>query len=168
MIPTPKSEQPRELGLTPVSIMVVDTIGTSSMNTIISRKALPKGALPLKLGNTQKVSTLAGTMKTNEMVNLHKLKLPEFDKNHRADKQKALFFDQKCRYDIILGADFLTKSGIDILYSTGTMEWFENVLPMREAHKLNNAEYLTMADAYLMQTEEKDSGEDWLDSYATT
>ena len=48
------------------------------------------------------------------------------------------------------------------------MEWFENVLPMREANKLNNAKYLAMADAYTMQTEEEDFGEDWLDSYATT
>ena len=48
------------------------------------------------------------------------------------------------------------------------MEWFENILPTREAHKLNDAEYLAMADAYIIQTEEEDFGEDWLDSYATT
>ena len=114
---------------------------------MISRKALPRGALPLKLGNTQKVSTLAGTMKTNEMVKLRNLKVPEFDKNYWVDEQKALIFDQKCRYGIILGADFLTKTGIDILYSTGTMKWFEHVLSRREAHRTNNAEYLAMSDA---------------------
>ena len=81
------------------------------------------------------------------MVHLRNLKLPEFDKNRRIDEQKALVFDQKCRYDIILGSDFLTKLGIDILYSTVTMEWFETVLPMREPHKVNNTEYLAMADA---------------------
>ena len=48
------------------------------------------------------------------------------------------------------------------------MEWFENVLPMREPHKVNNSEYLVMADAYVIQTEEEELGEDWLDSYATT
>ena len=68
------------------------------------------------------------------------------------DKQKALSFDKKCRYAIILGADLLIKSGIDILYSTGTMEWFKNILPMREAHKLINAKCLAMADAYIMRT----------------
>ena len=66
------------------------------------------------------------------------------------------------------GADFTTKSGIDILYSTGTMELFENVLPMREAQKIDNAEYLAMSDAYIMKTEEEDFRKDWLDSYATT
>ena len=39
---------------------------------------------------------------------------------------------------------------------------------MREAHTLKNAEYLAIADAYILQTEEEDFGEDWLDSYATT
>ena len=70
------------------------------------------------------------------MVKLRNLKSPEFDKNRWIDEQKKLIFNQKCWYDIILGADFLTKSGIDILYSTGTMDWFENILPMSKAHKL--------------------------------
>ena len=49
----------------------------------------------MKLGNTQKVSTLAGTTKTNEMMKLRNLKVPDFDKNRRIDEQKALIFDQK-------------------------------------------------------------------------
>ena len=61
-------------------------------------------------------------MKTNEIVQLRNLKVQEIDKNRCIDKQKALVFDQKCRYYIIQGEDFLTKSSIDILYSTGTME----------------------------------------------
>ena len=65
--------------------------------------------------------TLAGTTQTKEMVHLSGLKLPKFDKNRTIDVQKALIFDEKCRYDVILCADFLTKSGIDIKYSTGTM-----------------------------------------------
>jgi hypothetical protein len=39
------------------------------------------------------------------------------------DQQKALVFDaDSCRYDVILGADFLSKTGIDVKYSTGTIE----------------------------------------------
>ena len=48
------------------------------------------------------------------------------------------------------------------------MEWFKNVVPMKEAHKLYNTKYLAMVDAYVMQVEEADVGKDWLDSYATT
>ena len=71
-------------------------------------------------------------MKTQHMINLRELKLPEFDKSKKVDELKALIFEGKCRYDLILGADFLTKTGIDINYSTGTMHWFENVRPIRE------------------------------------
>ena len=113
MIPTPKNGTPRDLSLTPISIMVIDTISTiksrkilkvlfdpGSTKTMISRKVLPKDTIPKVLSNTKNVSTLAGTMQTKEMVHLRNLKLPEFDKNRRIDEQKALVFYQKCRYDI--------------------------------------------------------------------
>ena len=74
--------------------------------------------------------------------------------------QKALIFDGKCRYDIILGADFLTKTGIDIKYSTGTMHWFENVQPMREPWKLNNKEHHALACTFDIQSEDELIGED--------
>jgi hypothetical protein len=84
------------------------------------------------------------------------------------DEQKALIFEKKCRYDVILGSDFLTKSGIDIMYSDGTMSWFGNALNMREPWSLHNSDYLAMADTFEMQIEDKDIfGEDWLVSYMT-
>ena len=53
-------------------------------------------------------------MQTKDMVYLQELKLPKFDKNRQVDEHKALIFYGKCCYGIILGADFLTKMGIDI------------------------------------------------------
>ena len=160
--------------------MVVDTIGLKksrallkvlfdpgSTKTLISRKALPKGTKPTALDTIRKVSTLAGSMQTSDLVHLRDMRLPEFDKNRRIDEQKALVFDGKCRYDVILGADFLTKAGIDINYSTGTMHWFENVRPMREPWKLDNSEYHAMACAFDIQADDELIGEDWLDSYLT-
>ena len=101
------------------------------------------------------------------MVHLRNLKLPEFDKNRIISEQKALIFDNKCRYDIILGSNFLTKIGLDIKYSTGEMEWYDNTLPMREPWKIDNREFLAMADSYAVQTEDEETfGPDWLDNYA--
>jgi len=37
-----------------------------------------------------------------------------------------------------LGADFLTKTGIDVKYSTNTIEWFDNELPLRDPHSLTD------------------------------
>jgi hypothetical protein len=49
------------------------------------------------------VNTLAGT----DM-------LPEFDKNRIIDQKMALVFQSEtCKYDVILGVDFLTKTGVD-------------------------------------------------------
>jgi hypothetical protein len=61
------------------------------------------------------------------MVVSRNLRLPELDKTRNVNQQKALVFDtDSCRYDVILGADLLSKTGIDVKYSTGTIEWFDN------------------------------------------
>jgi hypothetical protein len=78
---------------------------------------------------------------------MRNLRLPEFDKNRNVDQQKALVFQSEaCKYDVILGADFLTKTGIDIKYSTGTMEWFDSELPLRNSHLLEVKDFQAMAE----------------------
>ena len=79
--------------------------------------------------NGATLTTLAGKMSATEMVTMRDFCLPEFDKNRRIKEQKALVFDTPCQYDIILGTDFLSKSGIKINNKTGFMEWFESLLP---------------------------------------
>ncbi len=77
------------------------------------------------------------------MVVLRNLRLPELDKNRNVDQQKALIFDaDTCRYDVLLGADFLSKTGMDVKYSTGTTEWFDNELPLCDTRYLQNKEFL--------------------------
>ena len=120
--------------LTSVTIMVVDTISSvksgillkvlldsGSTTTMISRKCLPRNCQTCKFSNSRKIGTLAGSYTSSEMVVLRNLRLPELDKNRNVYQQKALIFDaDSCRYFVILGADFLSKTGIDVKYSTGT------------------------------------------------
>ena len=81
------------------------------------------------------------------MVVLRNLRLPELDKNRNVDQQKALIFDtDSCRYDVILGADFLSKTGIDVKYSTGNIEWFDNELPMHDTRYLQHKDFLAIAE----------------------
>jgi hypothetical protein len=49
---------------------------------------------------------------------MRKIRLPKFNKNHVVEEQKALVFDGQCKYNVIFGADFLSKTGIDIKYSS--------------------------------------------------
>ena len=113
--------------LRPVTIMVVETIysaklrnllkvllDSGSTTTMINRKRLPVNCQTGKNSKSRKISTLAGSYTSSEMVVLHNLRLPELDKSCNVDQQKALIFDaDSCRYDVILGADFHSKTGID-------------------------------------------------------
>ncbi len=72
--------------------------------------------------------------------------MPELDKNRNVEQQKALIFESDtCRYDVILGAVFLTKNGIDVKYSTGTIEWSKNELPLCDPHDLKYRNFKAMA-----------------------
>ncbi len=93
---------------------------------------------------------------------MRKIRLPEFNKNCVVEEQKALVFDRQCKYNVIFSTDFLSKTGIDIKYSSGIMEWFDNELPMRNPHHLDNKEYLAMAEILEVQREvEQLLGVDW-------
>jgi hypothetical protein len=128
-----KPEKTVPQNLTPVTIMVVDIISSvksrtllrvlldsGSTTTLIHKKCLARHCKPCKISSSKKV---AGTYTSTEMVIMHNLRLPAFDKNRNVDQQKALIFQpETCKYNVILGGDVLTKTGIDVKYSTGTME----------------------------------------------
>jgi len=168
--------------LTPVTIMVVDTIGTiksrkllkvlldsGSTTTLINKRCLPRGCKPCPVAQSRMVNTLAGSYQSSTMVTMSNIRLPELDKNRNVNEQKALTFESNtCKYDVILGADFLTKTGIDVKYSTGTIEWFENELPLRNPQALKDKDYVAMAEIIAIQQEAEFFGIEWYDpaSYA--
>jgi hypothetical protein len=79
--------------------------------------------MPQEIASSRKVNTLAGTYTSTEVVIMRNLRLPEFYENRNVNQQKALVFQSEtCKYNVILGADFLTKTGTDVKYITGTME----------------------------------------------
>ena len=64
-------------------------------------------------------------------VPLKNIAVPEFDRHRKVLEGEAYVFDAPCRYQVILGNDFLSKAGLDIKYSSKTIEWFGNSIPMR-------------------------------------
>jgi hypothetical protein len=163
--------------LTPVTIMVADTIGTvrsrrllkilldsGSTTTLINKRCLPRKCQPCQISQSRTVNTLAGAYQSSTMVVMRNLRLPELDKNRNVEQQKALIFESEtCKYDVILGTDFLTKTGIDVKYSTGTIQWFENKLPLRDPHALKDKDYLARAEIVEIQQEVDFFGMDWYD-----
>ncbi len=93
---------------------------------------------------------------------MRNIRLPKFKINRVVVEQKALVFDGQCKYDVIFGTDFLSKTGIDIKYSSRIIEWFDIELPMHNPHHLDNKEYLAMAKILEVQCEaEQLFGMDW-------
>ena len=166
---------------TPVTICTVNTIGclrsrkllrvlfdSGSMGCLIKRSALPKGVIPQELSKIKSFNTLAGKLSAYEKVVLRDVRLPEFDKNRRISEQRALIFDSDtCKYDVILGTDFLSKAGIKLDYESGNMEWYDSILPMRPRSGLTSEDFDAMEDQYFIQLEDELLGDDWLQCFAT-
>jgi hypothetical protein len=165
------------MNLTPVTIMVVDTIGavksrrllkilldSGSTTTLINKRCLPKKCQPCQIFQSRMVNTLAGAYQSSAMVVMCNLRLPELDKNRNVEQQKALIFESKtCKYDVIVGADFLTKTGIDVKYSKGTIQLFKNELPLCDPHTLTDKDYVAIAEIIEIQQEVEFFGIDWYD-----
>ena len=89
-----KSDKNSPKQLTPVTIMVVDTLSSvksrillkvlldsGSTTTMINRKCLPRNCQTCKISKSRKIGTLAGSYTSSEVVVLRNLRLPELDKN---------------------------------------------------------------------------------------
>ncbi len=175
VIELPPTKFPSKKRLTPTSIAIVDTISSvrsrtllkvlsdpGSTSTLISQKCLPRHCKPCAITNEHKIHTLTGTCSTKQMVVMRKVILPELDKNWVVEEQKTLVFDWQCKYEVIFGTDFLSKTDIDIKYSSEIIEWFNNELPMHNPCQLDNKEYLAMAEVLKVQCKaEQFFGMDW-------
>jgi hypothetical protein len=99
---------------------------------MIKRSALTKGVVTKLLGDIKLVRALTGCLKTQEVVTIQDIRLQEFDKNRRINQQKVLVFDNNnnIKYNIILGTNVLSKTGLKLNYSEGNMEWFDFSFPL--------------------------------------
>ena len=112
---------------------------------MIKRSALPKGVITKMIGDTKLVRTLTGHLKAQEVITMRDLRLPEFNKNRRINQQKVLVFDNdNVKYDIILGTNFLSKTGIKLNYSEGNMVWFDCSIPLCPPGGLDSKEFSAM------------------------
>jgi hypothetical protein len=135
---------------------------------MIKKSALPKGVVTKLLGDTKLVRTLTGCLKMQEVVTMQDIRLPEFDKNRHINQQKVLVFDNnRIKYDIILGTNILSKTGMKLNYSEGNMEWFNCSIPLCSPGGLDLKEFDAMEVMFHIQVKDGIFGEDWLECFAT-
>ena len=101
--------------------------------SMIRSKVLPIGVQVDHDHKTNLVATLAGVMQPTGKVGVSGIRLPEFDRSLVIDKHDFLIFNAECKYDMILGSNFLAAYGINLNYKNLEVEWFGNVLPMNTA-----------------------------------
>jgi hypothetical protein len=135
---------------------------------MIKGSALPKGIITKLLGDTKLVRTLVSCLKTQEVETMQDLRLPKVDKNRRINRQKVLEYDKdNVKYNIILGTNFLSKTGIKLNYSEENMEWIDCSIPLVPPGSLDSKEFDAMEDMFHIQVEDELFGEDWLKCFAT-
>ena len=107
-------------------------LDSGGSHSLIHSSVLPKGATPLVLNNVRNVNTIMGSYQANRKVYLRDLVLPEFDKTKRIDGLETFVFDSPCRYDMILGRDFLGRTGIGLDFANGTIKWLNETVAMKD------------------------------------
>ena len=98
----------------------------------------------LRINNDTKTKwmTTAGNFTTSGICKVN-FKLPELD-NHAMISTKVHVTKNDMNYDIIIGRDLLRELKIDILFSTQTIQYNENSIPMKDRH-------CTESDAFFIQ-----------------
>lgn len=134
---------------------------------MMHRRVIPRGAR-LDQGNRQMFNTLAGAYASRGSATIRGMRLPAFDKNRIIEEHSFEVFDADCRYDIILGGDFLAKIGMNLKYDDLSIEWYGNTIPMETITTDSTA---AQVEQYLSQMDDEEllaMGIDTLDSYAAT
>ena len=63
---------------------------------------------------------------------------------------------------MILGTNFLSKTGVKLDYNRGEMLWYDNMLPMPPCRGLMSEDFDHIEDSYFIQHEDELLGQDWL------
>ena len=142
--------------------VLFDSGGSKSM---CHKRVMPKGICIDQPKTKSLMRTLAGTYVPLGTIRMKGMRLPAFDKHRVIAEHQFHVFDSDCRYDVILGGDFLKKIGMNLLYQSMEIEWLGNTLPMETITKSDQV--ATHVEQYLAQLE-LDSTEIELDSYLSS
>ena len=79
-----------------------------------------------------------------------------------------IVFDLNCCYDVIMGGDFLQKTGININYTECQIEWIDGQLPLRNSHEFQKEDKSLLVNKLYAQEDKELFGDDFMESLATT
>jgi hypothetical protein len=95
--------------------------------------ALTQVGIPIQQGEAHVYHTTAGTFNTTKHASIRAHRLLELSSRRILARVKVQVTDQLGPYDFIFGRDYLTRFGIDLLFSRRVIEWDGISMPMRES-----------------------------------
>ena len=122
-----------EVRLKDGSVQLLRTLlDTGTSDTMLLHKFIEPGRISKYKGKTTKWTALGGTYLTKIRA-LMEFRLPKFSLNKKI--QWVCHVDENtdpdlAQYNMIIGANLMTKLGIDLLYSDQLMVWEDNEVPM--------------------------------------
>ena len=135
---------------------------SGSSFTLIHHSKLPPHCNPERMPNVQYSQMAAGNFQFNQCVYLTDSHLPEFSCTMQIKSMAAYIFNAPCKYNMIIGHNWLVPNKFDISFSTGTMNWFDQSIPIKpaltpEMFFLGNHDDMTdnhLFDLYMTQNSE--------------
>eukprot|EP00536_Pseudo-nitzschia_multiseries_P005270 jgi/Psemu1/146885/gw1.96.83.1 len=98
---------------------------------------MPFGVKPLHIRHKQLTRTTNGEFDTSHEVQLKEMQLPKFVNGRRIVGISASIFElEHCRYDVILGRDFISSAGIILSFNNHTVTCMDVTTPMRDTTKM--------------------------------
>jgi hypothetical protein len=131
------------------------------MATMIHQRALPKGCSPTLLDRPVVSQIIVGEFTSKQHVRLQGILLPEFDRNEQIDEQYAYVFDSDRHYDLILGCDFLHKTGLKLDFTAKMVHWMDHSTSMKDQS------YWRPSHLFLLDQMNDEATDDLLESNAS-
>ena len=171
-VPTPKVKYQPPDDLVPATVLFANRIqnqpslclmtvlfDSGATSTIIHRRCLPPGAVPHTMDQPIRTQTVMGTKENRLWIEIDECRLPEFDQSKRIDgKQQAFVMEGECRYDMIMGHDFLHKVEMNLDFKNKVSQWMGKTIAMRSSKSVATVldQFYEAAEAELEELDHDD------------
>ena len=120
-------------------------LDSGSTMCLIHERCLPSGTVPFQDRFSSVTTTAQGSFDTSKYVFISNIRLPEFGNGKYTRGINARLFSAPCKYDMILGRDFLLMTGIDLFYSSRTIRWLGSTIDMKPTDHFDNPQNVAEA-----------------------
>ena len=122
-----------------------------STSTWIKALSLPRGVNG-RITNTVTSNTIAGNVKSNLVVDLNRIVLPEFRRSRTYRHIEGRILHADCRHDVIFGRNALSLFGYKPNFETHLMQIGDDIVPMRPLPSPPPSPEPTIAEALLLDS----------------